>query len=81
MNEHTYVKCLQQPMDFSLSDDDFYRAELFANDAKKRVYDYENDPELDIPDKYKSFIWFALPKDIVSTDSNQLEDTCKHHLD
>jgi len=64
---------LQQSKEISLPNDCFYQAELIANDAGKRDFDYQNDPELNISDKYRRFIWFALPKDIILMTSRQSE--------
>jgi hypothetical protein len=78
----------EKKMDISLPNDFFYKAELIADDTEKRTFDYQNDPELIISDKYKRFIWFALPKDIASMVSGQLEDGIgfprsidEHHVD
>ncbi len=65
---------LEKKMDTSLSNECLYQAELIANDAQKQVFDYQNDPELKILDKYKCFIWFALPKDIVLMVSDQSKE-------
>lgn len=73
MNQDNNMNRLQQSTDLCLSNDSFDQAELIANDTKKGVCDYQHDPELNIPDKYKCFIWFALPKDIVLMDSNELD--------
>jgi hypothetical protein len=79
---------LEKKMDISLPNECLYRAELIANDAQKQAFDDQNDPELKILDKYKCFIWFALPKDIVSMVSSQLEEEIgfppsidEHHVD
>ncbi|CAM4916201.1 unnamed protein product [Rotaria socialis] len=50
------------------SDDPIEDARLIANKIPKYVY--ENicslkDTPLNIPDKYKDFIWFAIPKDVI----------------
>jgi hypothetical protein len=77
-----------EKMDISLPNECLYQAELIANDAQKQAFDYQNDPESKILDKYKRFIWFALPKDIVSMVSGQLEEEIafprsidEHHVD
>jgi len=79
---------LEKKMDISLPNECLYQAEFIANDAQKQTFDYQNDPELKILDKYKRFIWFALPKDIVSMVSGQLEEEIafprsidEHHVD
>jgi hypothetical protein len=80
---------LVKKIDSPLPNECLYRAELIANDAQKQqAFDYQNDPELKILDKYKRFIWFALPKDIVSIVSGQLEEEIafprsidEHHVD
>ncbi|CAF1394164.1 unnamed protein product [Rotaria magnacalcarata] len=49
-------------------DDPIEEARLMANNIPKYVYeniDFRNDPPLSIPDEYKDFIWFAIPKDII----------------
>ncbi|CAF3101849.1 unnamed protein product [Rotaria socialis] len=53
-----------QSTDISTPDNLFHKAETIAKDISERTPDYQNDPELNILDKYKHFIWFALPKDI-----------------
>ena len=78
---------LQRSIDIPLPNDCFYPAKLIPNDAERRVIDYQNDPELNILDKYKRFIWFALPKDIVSMTPDQSEQIDfprsinEHHVD
>ncbi|CAF3027259.1 unnamed protein product [Rotaria sp. Silwood2] len=59
------MQLLYQSRDTSMSNDLFHEAELVANDTAKQVIDYQKDPQLNVLDKYKDFIWFALPKNIV----------------
>ncbi|CAF4664996.1 unnamed protein product, partial [Rotaria socialis] len=51
-------------------------ARLIANKIPKYVYeniDFRNDPPLNIPDEYKDFIWFAIPKDSIRKIVNDVE--------
>ncbi|CAF3915787.1 unnamed protein product [Rotaria sp. Silwood2] len=52
----------------SSSDDPIEEAKSMANNIPKYVYenvDFRTDPPLNVPDKYKDFIWFVTPKDII----------------
>ncbi|CAF3318405.1 unnamed protein product, partial [Rotaria sp. Silwood2] len=62
-NKH--MQLLYQSRDTSMPNNLFHEAELVANDTAKQVIDYQKDPQLNVLDKYKDFIWFALPKNIV----------------
>jgi len=47
--------------------DPFREAKLIAADAVRYALnsiDYTSDPPLNVPDKYKHMVWFALPIDI-----------------
>jgi hypothetical protein len=49
------------------SKDPFREAKLIAADAVRYALnsiDYTSDPPLNVPDKYKHTVWFALPIDI-----------------
>jgi len=45
---------------------------IVNNIEQQQEFDIEHDPKINIPDKYKQFIWFALPKDIISMKTNCL---------
>ncbi|CAF4390161.1 unnamed protein product [Rotaria sp. Silwood2] len=51
----------------SLPDNPIEQAESMANLIPEYVYniDFRTDPPLNIPDAYKEFIWFVLPKDVI----------------
>ncbi|CAF2896639.1 unnamed protein product [Rotaria sp. Silwood2] len=52
----------------SSSDDPIEEAKSMANIIPKYVYeniDFRTDPPLNIPDAYKEFIWFVLPKEVI----------------
>jgi hypothetical protein len=52
---------------FSSLKDPFREAKLLAADAVRlalETIDYTSDPPLNVPDKYKHMVWFALPIDI-----------------
>ena len=52
---------------FFFQKDPFREAKLIAADAVRRALDtidYTTDPPLNVPDKYKHMVWFALPMDI-----------------
>lgn len=54
-------------MDCVCSKDPFREAKILATDALRRALtsiDYTSDPPLNVPDKYKHMVWFALPIDI-----------------
>ncbi|CAF3442503.1 unnamed protein product, partial [Rotaria socialis] len=58
------------------SNDPIEEARLIANKIPKYVYeniDFRNDPPLNIPDEYKDFIWFAIPKDSIRKIVNDVE--------
>jgi len=49
------------------SKDPFREAKLIAADAVRLALDsidYTSDPPLNVPDKYKHMVWFALPIDV-----------------
>jgi hypothetical protein len=57
---------LKSSKNFSLQDP-FREAKLLAVDAIRHgveTIDYTTDPSLNVPDKYKHMVWFALPIDI-----------------
>lgn len=50
------------------SKDPFREARLLASEALHQALhtvDFTSDPPLNVPDKYKHMVWFALPIDIV----------------
>ena len=54
-------------MAFVDAQDPFREAKVMAVDALRRALtsiDYTSDPPLNVPDKYKHMVWFALPIDI-----------------
>ncbi|CAF5104915.1 unnamed protein product, partial [Rotaria magnacalcarata] len=59
-----------QSTDMSTPNNLFHKAETIAKNISERTLDYQNDPELNFLDKYKHFIWFALPKDIAQIQSS-----------
>ena len=59
-----------QSTDMSTPDNLFHKAEAIAKDISQRTLDYRNDAELNILDKYKNFIWFALQTDIAQIETS-----------
>ena len=60
-------------MNVSVPNDLFYKAESIANNAEKRAIqtiEFKNELELNILDKYKQFIWFAISKDTVQMEQD-----------
>jgi hypothetical protein len=54
-------------LSFFFLKDPFREAKLIADDAVRHALDsidYTSDPPLNVPDKYKHTVWFALPIDI-----------------
>lgn len=62
----------EQTVDLSLPDDCLAEAKSIMNRLDEEEIDMSNDRELNILDKYKRFIWFALPKDILTMKTNHL---------
>lgn len=59
------MQILYESPDYSATNTIIHQAELATMDGEKWLIDYRSDPQLNILDKYKSFVWFALPKDVI----------------
>ncbi|CAF4063303.1 unnamed protein product [Rotaria magnacalcarata] len=82
MQNYGVKKGLKLPSTQNDLRDSFHEAKLLAVDAVRHAldtFDYESDPPLNVPDKYKHMVWFALPADIVSVMIKQKENSRKIH--
>lgn len=63
----------EQMIHLSLPNDCLNEAQTILNCLEQQQeFDIQNDPDINILDKYKRFIWFALPKDILTMKINHL---------
>ncbi|CAM4865155.1 unnamed protein product [Rotaria socialis] len=80
MQNYGVKKDLKPPSTQNDLRDPFHEAKLLAVDAVRHALDtidYGFDPPLNVPDKYKHMVWFALPADIASVMIKQKENSRK----
>lgn len=59
----------------ALENNVFTEAQAVVQNIDRQVIDFQNDPELNLLEKYKDYIWFALPKEIGQIQSSNTDST------